>query len=159
MIKVFSEFVIMQEAKTLPEVKTFCKSIWESSNFDSEGDFYYDGINNEWTTLDLEDRVDSTKFRLRIWREKKHYPPTIDIIRLESYLKFYKNGEYSWVKELNEIQSLMITSISIETSSMEKLEDFTKTCRDYLKYSQGVIVNTGDIMNLNEFIDKYFDRS
>jgi len=155
-MRFFTEFIFLYENVELPDPTMFCKKIWKSENFDSDGDFYYENINNEWTELYLEDRIDDTLFQMRVYREKSYYNLGEDILFLNQFIeKYIKAGKYNWVEGIKKIKIPAVTSLRVETSNLEKYEDYLETCYLFLQHTSGILVSTGNLLEAKAFYDKF----
>jgi len=97
-MKYFTEFIIYHEDTPMPEENNFCPLLWKADDFDSDGDFYYDNIDNRWTQLELESKEPNelnTELCIYIYREhNRYYEPSLhDISDLRRFIEYKNRGD------------------------------------------------------------------
>jgi hypothetical protein len=71
-------FMVMHANDAMPDETIFCPSIWQTDDFDSDGDFYADSLEGRWTQLRLERRVRGrrgTVLRVSVLRDPRPFEP------------------------------------------------------------------------------------
>lgn len=162
-MKILTEFIIYHEDISMPPEEKLCPLLWQSTDFDSDGDFYYDNIDQRWTQLELESIVPdelNSKLTVYVYREHdRNYEPSIlEIIQLRRYVEYQKKGQYEDSPVISNIQKPAVASFQFETCSLEHYKDFLKTIHYFLSFSKGCLVNHLQY-NADEFAKDFLKNS
>ncbi|BAY24703.1 hypothetical protein NIES2100_44990 [Calothrix sp. NIES-2100] len=148
-MKIYTEFIVIHEDEPMPNEDNFCPSFWQSEDFDSDGDYYYENIEGRWTNLELTKRIADDKnsiLKVNTFREKRIYEPGIqEVADLQRYIDYKKDGRYANNPVISSIKSLAITSLTIETFDLQDYREFLKTVYFFLEYTKGFIVNIWEL--------------
>lgn len=141
----------------MPNEERFCPSFWKAEDFDSDGDYYYNGIDGRWTTLEITRRADEDDSILRVYtyREHRKYEPGIqEIVDLKRYLDYKAEGRYRHAPSVDGIKDAAVTSLSIETRRLSDYREFLETVHFFLEHTKGLLVNYKDL-SADEFRDEF----
>lgn len=141
-MKIFSEMIIIHEDVAMPKEERFMPSFWTADDFDSDGDYYYDGIDGRWTTLRITKRLPDGQSVLEVdtFREKRNYDPAIqEAADLERYIVYWRAGRYQ--RAAPHIQSPAVTSLRIETRHLADYREFLETVAFFLAHGNGIVAN------------------
>lgn len=144
-MKIYSEFIVLHEDGPMPAEENFCPSFWQAPSFDADGDYYYDGIDGRWTNLQITKELDGgAKSTLRVdtYREHRLYDPSIlEVADLQRYIDYVHNGRYQANQQITALNSLAVTSLIIETGTLQDYAEYLKTIHFFLVYTQGIVVS------------------
>ena len=149
LIVIFSDIIILFGAmEKMPRANFFCPQFWEGEDFDSEGDFYWQGMEDIWTDLRLTRRCEDgnqSEFSVGIYREREHMGmldalPT-EVRDLSRFVGYRNEGRYSHIKSISESDYINVASFKILTPSLKDYNIFIDTVYAFLVYSQGVAEN------------------
>jgi hypothetical protein len=157
-MKTFTEFNIIQEDVSLPEVETFCPFIWESDNFDVDGDYYYDCYPlKQWAELNLttnyKDEANSI-FSLNVLRRTNLLTPSPEVMELNRFFSYIDNERYIDHPLISKIEKPVLGLIQFETHSIDHYQHFLETVAMYLKHTKGIVLNYLNC-DYNKFIKKF----
>jgi len=148
-MKIYTEFIVMHEDGPMPNEDYFCPSFWQSEDFDSDGDYYYDNIEERWTNLELTKRRANDKdtvLNVNSFREKRNYDPGIqEVADLQRYIDYKKDGRYFNNSAILAMKNLAITSLTIETVDLKDYQEFLETVHFFLEYTKGFVVNLWEL--------------
>ncbi len=148
-MKIYTEFIVLHEDEPMPNEDNFCPSFWQSEDFDSDGDYYYDNIQGKWTHLKLTKRMPDDKnssLNVNTFREERKYDPGIqEVADLQRYIDYKKDGRYLNNPVISTMNSIAITSLAIETFNLKDYQEFLKTVHFFLEYMKGFIVNLWEL--------------
>lgn len=143
-MKLFTELVVVAPDSPHPAEEKFCPSFWEEEDFDSDGDYYYDGIEGRWTMLELRKKVpDSIDSYLEVYtfREERFYDPGLEsVAKLERILDDVKAGRYANNETISAMKDIAVTSLSIQTALIDDYREYLETVEMFLAHSGGVTV-------------------
>jgi hypothetical protein len=149
-MRFFTEFVVLHEDGPMPEAETLCPSFWAGEDFDSDGDFYANGIAGRWTHLELT-RRESGQFRSQLvvrtyYANNRLYEPAhLETHDLKRYIDYKDQGRFDGVPRVGAIQSPAVTSLSLETIALDDYGEFLGTVHAFLQRANGVLVNVRDL--------------
>ena len=161
-MKIATEFLILHEDGVMPPEEKFCPSLWRHEDSEIDGDYYYDGIDGRWTSLsisiDAEEHKD-TVLDINVYRQNnRNYEPSIcEADDLKRYIQYRREGRYVGNATISKIKNMCITSMCIETYSVDRYDEFLRTVLFFLDFSGGILVNYGELDALSfkqEFIDR-----
>ncbi|HEX3762054.1 MAG TPA: hypothetical protein VHW23_25310 [Kofleriaceae bacterium] len=149
-MRIFSEFIVLHEDGPMPDAEQFCPSFWRAEDFDSDGDFYYDGIAGRWTRLELTTRTHGNdRSRLVVqtyYANNRLYEPgnaeTADLARFVDYLA---HGRFAALPAAAALRSPAVTSLSLETPDVADYREFLDTVYGFLVHSRGFLANVRDL--------------
>lgn len=143
-MKIFTEFNIIQEDVSLPEVEQFCPFIWASKNFDVEGDYYYDCYpSKRWAELNLvsNDEGGKASFSLNVLRRTNILTPSPEVMELNRFFSYIDGGNYVDHPLLSKIEQPAMSLIQFETYNVEHYQHFLETVAMYLNHTKGIVLN------------------
>ncbi len=141
-MKIFSEMIVIHEDVAMPEEQRFMPSFWATDDFDSDGDYYYDGIDGRWTTLRITQRLPDGRSVLEVdtFREQRNYDPALqEAADLERYIVYWRAGRYQ--RAASHIQRPAVTSLRIETPHLADYREFLETVAFFLAHGNGIVAN------------------
>lgn len=128
----------------MPDVRSFCPSLWQSADHDAGGDYYYDGIEGRWSSLSL--TTPRSSFVLGTFREKRLYDPGIaEVADLQRYIDYRNDGRYQTNPAIAAIQSVAVTSLTIETLDPGHYREFLESAASFLEHTGGRLVNLREL--------------
>jgi hypothetical protein len=143
-MRFFTELVVVGADSPHPSEDLFCPSFWSSDEFDSDGDFYYDGIDGRWTVLELRRTpagVRGSSLEVYTFREQRFYEPGHGgVAVLARTLEDVRSGAYADDDRIAALAQVAVTSLSIETGSVEDYREYLETVAMFLEHSAGVTV-------------------
>jgi|GEM_PF-840164 len=140
----FTELVVVAPDGPHPDAESFWPSVWAGEEFDSDGDFYYDGIDGRWTMLELRTKVagaaDSV-LEVYTFRERRNYDPGLDdVARLERTLDDVKAGRWADDATISAMTEVAVTSLTVRTTSTDHYREYLESVAMFLDHSGGVTV-------------------
>ena len=145
-MRLFSEFIVLYEDGPMPEAESLCPSIWKGEDFDSEGDFYAQGIAGRWSYLELARRGASWLTVRTYYANNRPYEPAqLETHDLKRYLEYREQGRFYALPAIAAIRSPAVTSLSLETLSIDDYREFLETVHAFLQRSRGILVNVRDL--------------
>jgi hypothetical protein len=157
-MKIFSEMIVLHEDVVMPEEGRFVPSFWLSNDFDSDGDYYYEGIDGRWTTLRITKRAPDGKSMLEVdtFREKRLYNPGLqEAADLERYITYWRAGRYR--EGASHIQNPAVTSLRIEAHLLADYREFLETVAFFLAHSKGIVANFKEL-DAAQFRAEFLDQ-
>lgn len=145
-MKLFSEIIVLYDDKAMPEEDKFCPSFWQAERFDSDGDFYWDGLSACWTNLKLSklyEGGEQSDFELNIYRERyrKFEPSIVEVEDLARYISYKSEGRYALKERINNAKNLCVASFFITTKRADDYLEYLKTVHFFLEYTDGIAAN------------------
>ena len=144
-MKIATEFIVLHLDLPFPDESTFCPFIWESPEFDSDGDYYFFNYFGRWTDLDLKiygEKVNKVRFHLHAFREGDNPVGVIyETCDLERYIQYYREGRYKGLFDFEQEHPLAVSSLNFFTSSLDEYGAFLETTYRFLKTMGGIVVN------------------
>ena len=141
---IFSEFVIIPPNLPFPVPESFMKT-WNAAQFiDIDGDYYVEGIEDYWTTLEIKCKeVEyAGRFQLFTYRENHPYPfPLIEQEDLKIHIEHFRDKDYGNLKGIESDKPLATSYLSISTPNIEIYMDFLATVAGFLEVVKGYVVN------------------
>jgi len=149
-MRLFSEFIVLYEDGPMPEAESLCPSIWKGEDFDSEGDFYAQGIAGRWSYLALTRRggglsTSSLMVRTYYANNRPYEPAQLETHDLKRYLEYREQGRFCALPAITAIRSPAVTSLSLETLSVDDYREFLETVHAFLQRSRGTLVNVREL--------------
>jgi hypothetical protein len=141
-MKIVSEMIVLHEDAAMPGEQTFVPSFWATDDFDSDGDYYYDGIDGRWTTLRIAKRTPEgdSVFEVDTFREKREYDPGVqEVADLARYLEYWNAGRYRVAA--GHIVTPAVTWLRIETPHLADYREFLETVAAFLAHGRGIVVS------------------
>jgi hypothetical protein len=143
-MKLFTELLVVAPDSPHPSAEKFCPSFWEGEDFDSDGDFYYDGIDGRWTMLQLRKKISGSMdsyLEVYTFREQQFYDPGIEsVATLERTLDDVKAGKYADNGTISAMKDIAVTSLTIQTRLIDDYREYLETVAMFLTHSGGVTV-------------------
>jgi hypothetical protein len=140
----YTELVVVGPDVPHPEAESFWPALWEGDDFDSDGDFYYDGIGGRWTTLALRTKVPGAAhsvLEVYTFRQQRLYETGLESVdRLGRTLADVKAGRWADNATIAAMTDVAVTSLSIQTSLMEHYRAYLESVEMFLAHSGGVTV-------------------
>lgn len=157
-MKIFTEFNIIHEDVSLPAVEKFCPFIWESDNFDVDGNYYFDCYpSKRWSELHLTTNYEDGKnsiFSLDILRRTNILTPSPEVMELNRFFSYMDDGKYVNHPSISKIENPILSLIQFETYKTKHYEAFLYTVAMYLKHTQGNVLNYLNC-DYDKFIQKF----
>jgi hypothetical protein len=156
-MKIFTQFIILHKNIGFPPEDDFCSFIRDSDNYDSDGDYYFTGIGDFWTNLELtsKDKGKEAKFELSTYRENGYFQ--LDEYDLKPYLERFRNNFYGPLEGISISDELAVTTLVFSTKNSELYEKFLETTHFFLGYSKGYILNYA-LLNAEGFKEEFLDK-
>lgn len=159
-MKLFTEFLVVAPDSPHPTEEKFCPSFWEAQDFDSDGDFYYDGIDGRWTMLQLRRKVSGSVvsyLEVYTFRERRFYDPGIEsVATLERTLDDVKAGRYTDNEAISAMRDIAVTSLTIQTVLIDDYREYLETVAMFLAHSGGVTVGRFEL-DVDGFRQEFLD--
>ena len=136
------ELVVMHADGPMPDEAMFCPSIWRTEDFDSDGDFYADGLGGRWTQLQLARRVRgerATVLTVSVLRDPRPFQPWL-VIDLQGFVDRQRAGGYGHVAALAGLRDLAVTALVIETDDAADHREFLESAHRFLRFTGGWLV-------------------
>jgi hypothetical protein len=145
-MKFFSEVIVLYDDVDMPSESKFCPSFWQAERFDSDGDYYWDGMSARWTSLKLSKiyKDDSeSSFELNVYREKnREFEPGVEEVNdLARYVGYKDEGRYARVDKINNAGNLCVASLSIMTGTVEDYREYLEATHFFLIHTSGIAAN------------------
>lgn len=142
-MRYFTQFSILHQNIPYPEAGFFCPFIWESGNFDSDGNDYFDGTEGFYTDLTLSLYGDEiANFELFAFREGRGWaPPTLEAEWLGQHCQHFRNGQYGDYPHISLNHDLAVVVLQFETDQPRFYREYLYTVYEFLKFSKGVLLN------------------
>ncbi|QHT56704.1 hypothetical protein GXP71_11865 [Cellulomonas sp. H30R-01] len=140
----YTELVVVAPDVAHPEAEAFWPAVWESEDFDSDGDFYYDGIDGRWTTLELRTKVAGSApsvLEVYTFRERRLYGTGLEsVARLERTLDDVKAGRWADNPAVAAMTEVAVTSLAVQTTSTEHYRAYLEAVEMFLAHAGGTTV-------------------
>ncbi|WP_315094451.1 hypothetical protein [uncultured Cellulomonas sp.] len=140
----YTELVVVAPDVPHPDAESFWPALWESGDLDSDGDFYYDGIDGRWTTLELRTKVPGAAdsvLEVYTFRERRLFETGLEsVARLGRTLDDVKAGRWAENATIAAMTDVAVTSLSIRTTSTEHYRAYLESVEMFLTHSGGVTV-------------------
>lgn len=151
------EIIILYDDIDLPDAGVFCPSYWEAEHFDSDGDFYYYGIESRWTNLELlkfYGDQEQSSFDVNVYREKNrlYEPGILEASDLSRYIDYKNQGRYKYVDSIHQASNLCVASLCVETSRIEDYREFLMAVHTFLAHTHGRTTNLNQYYAADAFM-------
>ena len=156
------QIIVLYDHVDMPSEKMFCPSFWAAEDFDSDGDFYYEGVEKFWTKLELEKKYsenDSSLFSIDVWRERNRLydPGTSEVADLARYVDYRDEGRYFDVHQIAEAKNLCVASLVIETRQVQDYREFLLSVYEFLRVTNGMTSNLSMNLDAGEFLNRFIE--
>ena len=158
-MRIYTELIVLYEDAPMPAEESFCPSIWQAADFDSDGDYYATGVEGRWTQLELtrrEEGAPESTLGIYSYRENNAYEPGLqEIVDLRRYIDYHRQGRYQHEGPIAHIESLAVTSLCFDTPSVKDYREFLETVYRFLEAMSGHVVNYAPILDAAAFKDHF----
>jgi hypothetical protein len=161
MIRFFTEFIVFSEDLPMIDEVLLCPLMWQSTHFDSEGNFYGHFPDNKWselilTVFDESREQEISLLKVEVCREDKNAIASNAFLQADGFIEYKKNNGFHPKSELAKIDKLAVTSFKIDTLKQEHYFDFLNSVYVYLSHTKGYIYNYSYTLDTEKFKEKFF---